>query len=128
MKLSKNQKRNAIVIAATLGFAMIALWVTKSLAAKNNSTSPVDGGGGSWDVSCVRFPLKQGSGYSPNTCEQPAVIAVQQWCNVGAPLIKRISEDGMFGPKTEARVFELTGKLTVSRDEYEDMLDDLEML
>lgn len=74
----------------------------------------------------VVFPLKKGSGVT--TAEKNAVKVVQRYINarssrswyLGVPII---SEDGLFGPLTEASLQKLTAVKEVSYSLYKQMQD-----
>ncbi|MDR0207029.1 MAG: hypothetical protein LBI45_07230 [Bacteroidales bacterium] len=96
-----------IVVLALLGIASYFI-IKKIKQKKARDNTP--------EVRSDNFPLKQGS-------TGVRVIFLQKVLNALNPMAEQLVEDGIFGYKTEARLYNLTGMRIVSKSFYYSQID-----
>uniref|UniRef100_A0A6M3K3N0 Uncharacterized protein n=1 Tax=viral metagenome TaxID=1070528 RepID=A0A6M3K3N0_9ZZZZ len=136
MKTKDVKMRNWMIILGT-GFAVglsYYLFVVKGLGrayvapdngtGNGNETGTGTGTGmgnggyglGDYGNNCPEYPIGKYSGYVSHgkSCEKPYVKIIQQYLNMKSyPPLVMLVVDGLFGPKTEDRLYILLGTRTI---------------
>lgn len=109
---------------AIIGAVIMMRGKRKKLEAKIKAGSPDVINPSKATITMVAFPLKKGSGVTD--AEKNAVKVVQRYVNAKANVysslgIGMLTEDGLFGPLTEAALYKLSGVKQVAYSLYVDM-------
>jgi len=121
--MNKNLKTGLIIGGITLTILGVAYWFYKIKYKKvDTPDSETDIEDNSTATCTPTFPLAKGSGIGSRICEQPYVELVQNYLNRNdLPIFSLLTIDGRFGSNTESALKRITGKTTVSKNEYDNM-------